>query len=146
MQRSTRQLCVSLVLAIVLVATASRAASAQVAIDGGFFGVNGTTPAGAALSLSVFKLPAVPFSVDLTGAAPLNGHGFAATADGRLNLAGTTLGAGVGVGTLANTANTGVIFDGIIARTIAPHLAVEGRVYLGPNRPSSVFAGLRLSL
>lgn len=121
-------------------------ARAQVAIDGGIFDTNGQTSAGAALSLQIFKAPVAPFSVDLTGAAPLNGHGFAVTADGRLSIAGLALGAGVGVGSLAQTGSTGVIYDAIVGHTLVPHLSVEGRVYFGPSRPSSLFAGLRLSL
>lgn len=127
------------------VSTAQIARADSVAIEGGVFGAGGTTSAGGALSLQVFKAPVAPFSIDLTAAAPLNGRGFAATADGRLNVAGLTLGAGAGLGNLAKTGTTGLIYDAIVAHTLAPHLAVEGRVYLGPNRPSSLFAGLRLS-
>jgi hypothetical protein len=127
------------------VSAAQAARADSIAVDGGIFGVNGSTSAGGALSLQVFKAPVAPFSVDLTAAAPLDGRGFAATADGRLNVAGLTLGAGAGVGSLANTSKTGWIYDAIVAHTLVPHLALEGRVYLGPNRPSSLFAGLRLS-
>lgn len=129
----------------IAVSTPQIARADSIALDGGIFGVNGSTSAGAALSLQVFKAPVMPLSVDLTAAAPFNGHGYALTADGRLSIAGLTLGAGAGVGTLAKTAQTSVIYDAIVAHTLAPHLALEGRVYLGPNRPSSLFAGLRLS-
>lgn len=134
-----------IVAAALLIATSSPAA-AQVAVDGGVFGVDGTASVGAALSLQIFKTPVLPLSVDVTAAAPLDGHGFAATADGRFRIGGTTLGAGIGGGNLAQTNHYGVIYEGILAQQLVPHLAVEGRVYFGPSRPSSMFAGLRLSL
>ena len=132
--------------AAALLIAASRPAAAQVAVDGGVFAVDGTASVGAALSLQIFKTPVLPLSVDATVAAPLDGHGFSATADGRFRIGGTTLGVGIGGGNLAQTNHYGVIYEGILAQQLIPHLAVEGRVYFGPSRPSSMFAGLRLSL
>ncbi|MGH7661737.1 MAG: hypothetical protein ACRENA_12590 [Vulcanimicrobiaceae bacterium] len=129
-----------------LLIAASRPADAQVAVDGGVFGVDGTASVGAALSLQIFKTPVLPLAVDVTAAAPLDGHGFAATADGRFRLGATTVGVGIGGGNLAQTNHYGVIYEGILAQQLIPHLAVEGRVYFGPSRPSAIFGGLRLSL
>lgn len=147
MRRSLRLGFLIPLLVVGLAALAARPSFADsIALDGGVFAAGGTTSAGAALSFQVFKAPVAPFTIDLTGAAPLSGgHGFAVTADGRLNIAGLTLGAGAGAGNLARTGSTGLIYDAIVAHTLVPHLAVEGRLYLGPNRPSSLFAGLRLS-
>jgi hypothetical protein len=132
--------------AAAFVIAASRPAAAQVAVDGGVFGVDGTASVGAALSLQIFKTPVLPLAVDVTAAAPLDGHGFAATADGRFQLGATTIGVGIGGGNLAQTNHYGLIYEGILAQQLIPHLAVEGRLYFGPSRPSSVFAGLRLSI
>jgi hypothetical protein len=61
-------------------------------------------------------------------------------------LLGTTIGAGAGVGTIGNKSTTGAIFDGILAQSIAPHISLEAREYVGANRRSSFFGGLRLTL
>lgn len=122
-------------------------ASAEIAVEGGgFFGGTGTA-GGAAVSLGVFSPPLVPISTDITVAAPLTsgGRGYATTFDARFHPTGTTIGAGIGFGTIGNTSSTSVIYDGIVAQSIAPHTALEGRVYFGPNRPSTVFAGLRFA-
>ena len=134
-------------LAVVLAALSSQAANAQVSVDGGYFDTSGNGSIGAAVSLQLFKTPVVPLSVEATAAAPFNGHGFAATADARFKLGGTTIGAGAGAGNIGQVAlgQSRFLYDGIIAQSIAPHLAVEGRIYLGSNRPTSVFAGLRLT-
>jgi hypothetical protein len=123
------------------------AARADISVDAGGFATNGSGAAGAALSAGVFKIPLTPISTELTAAAPFGaGGGYAATFDVRANLLGTTLGAGAGVGTIGNKSTTGAIFDGIIAQSIAPHLSLEAREYLGANRRSSFFGGLRLTL
>jgi hypothetical protein len=120
-------------------------ARADVAIDAGAFATHGVA-GGAALSIGVFGAPVLPLAGDLTVAAPLNGQGYAATFDLRASVGDTTLGGGAGVGNLAATGTTSLLYDAIVAHRVLPHLAVEGRVYLGPHRPSAVFAGLRLSL
>jgi hypothetical protein len=76
---------------------------------------------------------------------PFNG-GYATTADARLTFAGTAIGAGAGFGTLGATNRTGAIYDALIAHGIAPHTALEARLYFGPSRPSTFFAGIRFSL
>jgi hypothetical protein len=135
-------------LAAALVAASTQAAHAQVSVDGGYFGTDGTGSVGAAVSLQLFKTPVIPLSVEATAAAPFDGHGFAATADARFKFGGTTLGAGAGAGNIGQSTlgQSRFLYDGIIAQSIAPHLAIEGRLYVGSNRPSSVFAGLRLTL
>lgn len=134
-------------LAAVLVAASSQAAHAQVSVDGGYFETGGTGSVGAAVSLQLFKTPVIPLSVEATAAAPFDGHGFAATADARFKLGGTTLGAGAGAGNIGQSTlgQSRFLYDGIIAQSIAPHLSVEARLYVGSNRPSSFFAGLRLT-
>jgi hypothetical protein len=132
-------------LTLALAGATGAAASADVSLEaGGFFGNGGTTGAGA-LSLGVFGIPPVPLAGELTFAAPFNG-GYAATFDLRLNAAGTTIGAGAGFGSVGARATTGTLYDAILAHSIAPHTALEARVYLGHNRPSSVLAGLRFSI
>jgi|SRR5579872_2566936 len=135
-------------LAASLVVASSQAAHAQVSVDGGYFGTGGTGSVGAAVSLQLFKTPVIPLSVEATAAAPFDGHGFAATADARFKFGGTTLGAGVGAGNIGQSTlgQSRFLYDGIVAQSIAPHLAIEARLYVGTNRPSSVFAGLRLTL
>ncbi|HTX03155.1 MAG TPA: hypothetical protein VMD07_05700 [Candidatus Acidoferrales bacterium] len=134
--------------AIAIIAATSQTARAQVSVDGGYFDTSGNGSVGAAVSLQLFKTPVIPLSVEATAAAPFNGHGFAATADARFRLGGTTIGAGAGAGNIGQSTlgQSRFLYDGIIAQSIAPHLAVEGRVYLGSNRPTSIFAGLRLTL
>lgn len=132
-------------LALALLSGTATAARADVSLEaGGFFG-NGGATGGGALSLGVFGVPALPLAGELTVAAPFNG-GYAATFDLRLTAAGTTIGAGAGFGSIGARATTGTLYDAIVAHTIAPHTALEARVYVGHNRPSSVLAGLRFSL
>lgn len=136
-------------LAFVLTMTAVLAASparAQVAVDGGVFGVNGIGDAGAIVSLQVFKTPVLPLTVDVSGAKPFGAHGIAATLDGRFTVGGTTLGAGIGAGDIANTALYSGLYEGILAQKLIPHVSIEGRIWAGPSRPSSSFVGLRFAL
>jgi hypothetical protein len=37
------------------------------------------------------------------------------------------------------------VYDALVAQRIFPHTALEARMYFGPNRPSSLLAGLRFS-
>lgn len=136
----------ALALAVTLILVKPPAALAQVSVDGGYFDSGGNSSIGAALSLQLFKTPVIPLTIEATGAAPLDGHGFAATADGRFRLSGTTLGLGVGAGNLGNNTRTDIVYEGILAQSLMPHLALEARFYFGPSHPSSIFAGLRLTL
>src|SRR5579883_3190571 len=135
-----------LLLCCMLVVGSAVPARANVAVEGGAFAVRGAVSGGAALSLGLVSAPLAPISLELTGATPFNGAGYGVTLDGRLDLAGTTIGAGVGFGNLAAPQTTGVLYDVILGHSLTGHLAVEGRMYLGAGRPSSLFAGLRLSL
>jgi hypothetical protein len=126
-------------------ATAPRPAGADVSIDAGAVVSGNSAHLAGALSLGVFNVPVVPLAAELTAIAPQNG-GFATTFDARLTVAGTAIGAGAGIGTLGFTNHTGVIYDGILAHGIAPHTALEARMYFGPQRPSTLFAGVRFSL
>lgn len=128
------------------IAVAAAPASAEISVAAGGMFSGSTTTAGGIVSLGLLSLPVAPVSAELSVAVPFNNGGYAATLDGRANLAGTTLGAGIGFGTLGNTAQTTAIYDAIIAHGIAPHTSLEGRVYFGSNRSSTVFAGVRLSL
>lgn len=140
-----RIVAASAALIISALALAPQAARADVSVEaGGAFNSNATSGQ-AALSLGLLGAPIVPVSGELTVAVPFNG-GYATTLDARLHLISTTIGAGVGFGTMGNTSRTDAIFDGILAQTIAPHTAVEARAYFGANRPTTVFAGLRFSL
>lgn len=127
-------------LTLLLLPTAARAA---ISVEGGAFVANGTASGGGAVSLGLFAIPATPLATEFTFAA---GHGGAV---GTLDLragTGTTIGAGIGIGNVGATATTNVMYDALLAQTVAPHVALEGRLYFGPQRPSSVFAGLRLSI
>lgn len=121
------------------------AARADVAVEGGA-AITGSSASGAgALSLGLLNAPLVPLGVDLTGIVAGNG-GFATTLDARFHAAGTALGAGIGFGSLGATSHVGGIYDALLAHDIAPHTAIEARMYFGPARPSTLFAGLRFSL
>jgi hypothetical protein len=121
------------------------AARADVSIAGGA-AITGSTAAGAgALSLGLINAPLVPLAIELTGLVPGNG-GYAATVDARFSFAGTAIGAGAGVGSVGSIFHTGAVYDGILAHGIAPHTALEARLYFGPTRPSTLFAGVRFSL
>jgi hypothetical protein len=139
-----RTVACALVLGAALLA-APRPARADVSIDAGAAITNNSAHLAGALSLGVLNVPVVPLAAELTAIAPQNG-GFATTLDARLTVAGTAIGAGAGVGTLGFTNHTGMIYDGILAHGIAPHTALEARMYFGPQRPSTLFAGVRFSL
>jgi hypothetical protein len=121
------------------------AARADVSVEGGA-AITGSTASGAgALSLGLLNAPVVPLSVELTGLVPGNG-GYAATVDARFSLAGTAIGAGAGVGSVGSIFHTGAVYDALLAHGIAPHTALEARLYFGPTRPSTLFAGVRFTL
>ncbi len=120
-------------------------ARADVSIEGGA-AITGSSASGAgALSLGLLNVPVIPLAVELTGLVPGSG-GYAATVDARLSFAGTAVGAGVGVGSVGAIRHTGAVYDAILAHGIAPHTALEARLYFGPTRPSTLFAGVRFSL
>jgi hypothetical protein len=128
-----------------VLALAAAPARADVSLEGGAAVTGGTASAAAALSLGLFNLPLVPLAGELTVAVPFNG-GYATTFDARLTFAGTAIGAGAGFGTIGATNHTDAIYDALLAHGIAPHTALEARVYFGPSRPSTLFAGVRFSL
>jgi len=120
-------------------------ARADVSIEGGA-AITGSTASGAgALSLGLLNAPLVPLALELTGMVPGNG-GYAATLDARFSFAGTVIGAGAGVGSVGAISHTGAVYDALLAHGIAPHTALEARLYFGPTRPSTLFAGVRFSL
>jgi hypothetical protein len=122
-----------------------RPASADVSFEGGAAVTGGTAGAAGALSLGLLNLPLVPLAGELTVAVPFKG-GYATTFDARLSFAGTTLGAGAGFGSVGAVGRTGAVYDALLAHGIAPHTALEARLYFGPSRPSTLFAGVRFSL
>jgi hypothetical protein len=134
----------ALVLAVALVLV-PRPAPAATSIEGGAVVTGSKAAAQGALSLGLLNLPLVPLAGELTVAVPFNG-GYATTLDARLSFAGTAIGAGAGFGTLGATNRTGAIYDALLAHGIAPHTALEARLYFGPSRPSTLFAGIRFSL
>jgi hypothetical protein len=139
-----RTLACALVLGAAL-AVMPRPALADISLEGGAVVSGSSTSAAGALSLGLLNLPLVPLAGELTLVVPVNG-GYATTADARLSFAGTTVGAGAGFGTLGATSRTGAIYDALLAHGIAPHTALEARLYFGPSRPSTLFAGVRFSL
>ena len=133
-----------LVLGSALVLT-PRPARAGISIEGGATVTGSSASAAGALSLGLLNLPLVPLTGELTVLAPFKG-GYATTFDARFSFAGTDVGAGAGFGTLGATDRTGAIYDALLAHGIAPHTALEVRLYFGPSRPSTFFAGVRFSL
>jgi hypothetical protein len=129
--------------ALALLSVPATARASSVAVEGGIFTSRNGTGGGGALSLGLFSIPATPLSTELTVAAG-NG-GAAGTIDVRAGGA-TQIGAGIGVGSFGATGSTTVIYDALLAQSISPHLSLEGRLYMGPQRPSTLFAGLRLAL
>ena len=134
----------ALLVATALVLT-PRPARADVSVEGGATVTGQTASAAGALSLGLLNLPLIPLAGELTVAVPANG-GYATTLDARFSFAGTAIGAGAGFGTLGATNRTGAIYDALLAHGIAPHTALEARLYFGPSRPSTLFAGVRFSL
>jgi hypothetical protein len=128
--------------AVLVLPVAARADS--FAVEGGFFSSHTGGSGGGAVSLGLFNVPATPVRTELTVAAA-GGGGAAGTFDVRAGGA-TQIGAGIGVGSFGNSGTTTVIYDALIAQSVAPHVALEGRLYFGPLRPSTLFAGVRLSL
>jgi hypothetical protein len=122
-----------------------RPALADISLEGGATVTGSNASAAGALSLGLLKLPLVPLAAELTVAVPFNG-GYATTLDARFSFAGTAVGAGAGFGTLGATNRTGAMYDALLAHGIAPHTALEARLYFGPSRPSTLFAGVRFSL
>jgi hypothetical protein len=139
-----RTVACALILGTAIVLT-PRAARADISLEGAAVVSGSKTSAGGALSLGLLNLPLVPLTGELTVAVPFNG-GYATTFDARLRFAATSVGAGVGFGNLGATSRTGVIYDALLAQGIAPHTALEARLYFGPSRPSTLFAGVRFSL
>lgn len=121
------------------------AARADVSIAGGAAVTGGRASGAGALSLGLINAPLVPLAVELTGMVPGNG-GYAVTADARFTFAGTAVGAGAGFGSVGAISHTGGVYDALLAHGIAPHTALEARLYFGPTRPSTLFAGVRFSL
>ena len=130
---------------VTALALAPRPARADISLEGGAAVTGSSASAEGALSLGLLNLPLVPLAGELTVAVPFNG-GYATTLDARLSFAGTAVGAGAGFGTLGATNRTGAIYDALLAHGIAPHTALEARLYFGPSRPSTLFAGVRFSL
>jgi len=118
-------------------------AQAEVAVEGGIFASRGTSSAGGGFSLGILAVPVMPVHLDLSVAVAGNA-GAAGTLDLRFGN-GTTLGAGLGIGNLGASATSGILYDALLAQSIAPHTAIETRVYFGPRRSSTLFAGLRVS-
>jgi hypothetical protein len=133
-----------LILALTAALALPSPARADVAVEGGGIFSHGTAAGAGALSLGVINVPLSPLTVELTAAVAGNG-GYSGSLDARLTLAGTALGAGAGFGTLGDTSHTGAIYNAFLGHTIAPHTAIEARLYFGNARPSSLFAGLRFS-
>jgi len=129
----------------VLLAMPARSFAQTVSVDGGYLDAGGKSSTGAALSLQLFKTPVIPLSLEATGLVSLDGNGYVASADARFRVSRTTLGAGVGIGNLGVTTRTNALYEGILAQSIFPHIAVEARYYSGQNRGGSIFAGLRFS-
>ncbi|MBV8150062.1 MAG: hypothetical protein JOY59_00770 [Candidatus Eremiobacteraeota bacterium] len=121
------------------------AARADVSVDAGAFVTGSKSDVGGLLSVGIYKPPVIPLAGEITAAVQATG-GYAATADFRVTAASTTLGAGIGFGSLGTPGGTRALYDVILAQSVAPHFAVEARVYFGSARPTTVFAGLRLSL
>jgi hypothetical protein len=136
--------CALALMSAVALAGAPRPAKADISVEAGAAVTGSTASGAAAVSLGLLHLPLVPLAGELTVAVPFNG-GYATTLDARLGLAGTAVGAGVGFGTLGATNRTGAIYDALLAHGIAPHTALEARLYFGPSRPSTLLAGLRFS-
>lgn len=128
-----------------VLALTPRAARADISLEGAAVVTGSKTSAGGALSLGLLNFPLVPLTGELTVAVPFNG-GYATTFDARFHLAATSIGAGAGFGTLGATNQTGAIYDALLAQGVAPHTALEARLYFGPSRPSTLFAGVRFSL
>jgi hypothetical protein len=126
--------------AALALAAAPLAARADVSVEAGALFSRTTYFAGGA-SVGLFNTPVAPIAGELSF---MTGNGSAGTLDLRTR-GSTAVGLGIGVGNINATNVTTVVYDGILAHTIAPHTALEGRIYFGPLRTSSVFAGLRLS-
>jgi hypothetical protein len=78
-----------------------------------------------------------------------SGGRYAATAEGAAHIPGGIFaGGGVGFGRLDQPLTTGLLYDLIAGKSIAPHVDVVGRYYAGLNHYSgqAIFAGLALRL
>lgn len=144
MKQTTRILC--LVATLAAAVAMAQPARAQISVDGGLFDVNGNSSLGGLVSLQVFKTPVLPLAVEVTAVKPFAPQGFAATADARFTVRGTSFGGGIGAGDLGNAGTYRGIYDVLLAQKLAPHLSVEARMWMGQRRPSSGFIGLRASL
>jgi hypothetical protein len=130
-------------LSLAALVCAALPARADVSLEGGALVTSGGTSGAGAVSLGLFNVPVVPLSGDLTVAD--GGGGYATTFDARLGLGATAVGAGIGFGSIGDTHATSGVYDALVAQRIFPHTALEARMYFGPNRPSSLLAGLRFS-
>ena len=78
-----------------------------------------------------------------------SGGRYAATAEGVAHIPGGIFaGGGVGFGRLDQPLTTGLLYDLIAGKNIAPHVDVVGRYYAGLNHYTgqAIFAGLALRL
>jgi hypothetical protein len=86
----------------------------------------------------------------LSFALPFESGGrYAATAEGVAHIPGGLFaGGGVGFGRLDQPLTTGLLYDLIAGKSIAPHVDVIGRYYAGLNHYTgqAIFAGLALRL
>lgn len=133
-----------LVLAVIAAALAMcPPARADVAVEGGIVAAQSKTTLGGGLGLGLFKAPVVPLSAELhvTG-----GNGYAATLDARFSPGGTTIGAGIGGGSIGRPGTARALYDVILGQSLVPHIALEGRVYFGAKATPAAFAGVRFSL
>jgi len=133
----------ALVLALAAMLALARPAAADISLEGAAADTSGTVKGAGAVSIGLIGVPLTPISGELT-VLVRSGGGYAATADARLSLAGTTIGAGAGFGTLGAAHSAG-IYDALLAHGILPHTALEARWYFGPSRKPTFTAGIRLS-
>jgi hypothetical protein len=154
----TRNLRTSNLIAFALAAAALAAlpavASAQTIpldIAAGYMGTSGAQSSAAAIAtlhgvgLSVPGVrPQVSFAYPFSG----GGHRYVATTEAALHvpLSGFTVGAGVGVGRLAEPFKTGALYDVFAGKRLASHADLVARYYSGLNHyvGQGLFVGVGL--
>ncbi len=150
-----KRLC--LTIALVLLASAggiARGDAAQLSVAGGGYVSNSPSQTGGAVLVSsAASVPTLPIELQATVLVPIvPGGGYAVTGEVRGlsggGFGGAYVGAGIGIGNLSSTRQTGPVITAFVGKPIAPFTTFELRVYQGTQAGGSTagFVGLRFSL
>ena len=119
---------------------------------GGFISDSPSLTGGAVLVSSAASVPALPIELQATVLVPIvSNGGYAVTGEVRGlsggGFGGAYVGAGVGIGDLSATRETGPVLTAFVGKPIAPFSTLELRIYKGTQAGGATagFVGIRFS-